>query len=208
MKATTQRTTVTRRDYDADDHGKAYRIDLGLIDARGRAIGLYVRTSVVRVVAVPERETSGNYAFTTAGTYFGVYCQVTRNGDTFGATRDTVLFTESSETVAYVKERIAAAVKRYVKNGAAKVHDPDEPLFDSHIVNHHGDTVDSMRELFDGVSAPENWKNPLEFTVDRKDVGRYMRAIQWFVGGPTFVVRQKGEAFTLGNHGYYHNIGA
>ena len=76
------------------------------------------------------------------------------------------------------------------------------------LVTVHGETRGELKKLFDEVSNDKNWKMPIECKVDRNLVGKYLRAIEFFVGGPTYGIDAEDGSMILTNGGYYQNIGA
>jgi Large polyvalent protein associated domain 29 len=89
------------------------------------------------------------------------------------------------------------------------VIDPCEKLHEQDIVTHYGETTVDLREAFENVENPANWKLPILATIAIREVGKTERAIEFFVGGPTTVKLFEGEGYAvLSNAGYYVNIGA
>jgi len=78
------------------------------------------------------------------------------------------------------------------------------------VVTDEGETRGELRKVFDEVTAGlPHWKDPIVCRVKRKYVDKAVRAIEFFVGGPTMRETPKyGEGVILRNAGYYVNIGA
>lgn len=93
------------------------RIDFGLVDERGRAIGVLVTTYEVDATPVPAEQRYGGYDM-EPGHYFVAYVHATRNGEHFGALQRSGYFTTERMRDAYVADRVAAARKRYTRLAA------------------------------------------------------------------------------------------
>ena len=83
-------------------------IQFGLTDEKGRMMGMMVRTNERTYEAVEGR----GYWAHEAGHYFVANCQVTRNGDRFGAGQDDKHFPTIEERDAYVARRVDQAMKK------------------------------------------------------------------------------------------------
>lgn len=55
-----------------------------------------------------------------------------------------------------------------------------EAELDKMIVTAHGETRGDLREVFDRVCDPEDWKAPIAAYVPHQLVGRVLRAIEFF----------------------------
>lgn len=83
-------------------------IQFGLTDEKGRMMGIMVRTNERTYEAVEGR----GYWAHEAGHYFVANCQVTRDGNRFGAGQDCVHFATPEERDAYVARRVDQAMKK------------------------------------------------------------------------------------------------
>ena len=90
---------------------------LDLRDAKGREIGIYIRTAPIEVA-----ETDGNTYYTifdTLGEYVKVTITATRNGELFGASQYPSFYKSQAEADAAISKRIKSTRARYAKQFAA-----------------------------------------------------------------------------------------
>lgn len=97
-------------------HLSTERIDFGLKDKTGRALGCVAWLSEHDMVALPEDATCGYVA--TPGHYFHAEVRGTRNGKAFGAITVSYTGTSREEAEAYIARRIEVARKTATKNAA------------------------------------------------------------------------------------------
>lgn len=81
--------------------------------------------------------------------------------------------------------------------------------FEAQIVGPDDETIGEYSRLFDLVKNKENWKYPIKARVKKEEAEKFVRAIEWFAGGPTTqkLLPRLGVVI-LENSGYYINIGA
>jgi hypothetical protein len=88
-------------------------IDFGLVDQKGRKIGMEIYTWEQDFVEVPQDSTS--WYRIPVGHYFIVRGSATRDGQVFGAYQYPIEFKTIEERDAYIEKRIASTKKRYEK---------------------------------------------------------------------------------------------
>jgi hypothetical protein len=96
---------------------KQTNISLDLRDAKGREIGIYIRTAPIEVT-----ETDGNTyyrIFDAVGEYVKVTMTATRNGEVFGASQYPNFYKSFAEADAAIAKRIKSTRARYAKQFAA-----------------------------------------------------------------------------------------
>ena len=101
--AATTRTTLTRT---------TQTMDFGMFDARGRAVGSYVRAETV----LHEESTTGYGDTRAAGTYFTFYPGSMRDGLAFGASQQGYYFDSEAARDVAVIAHFAKAQKRAQRN--------------------------------------------------------------------------------------------
>lgn len=85
-------------------------IDFGLVDEKGRAVGVVVMRAPVEMVE------SGNNGYDyPPGKGFTADVMAARNGNTYGAINPFIFFPTEEEREAWIAKRVAGAKRRYVK---------------------------------------------------------------------------------------------
>jgi hypothetical protein len=72
-----------------------------------------------------------------------------------------------------------------------------------------GHKIERLREVFDLVKTPGNWKDPIDVKVP-VSLATYMEisnAVSYFCGGQA-MIEQVGDQWHVTDEGYYHWIGA
>jgi len=120
---------------DCIDSGRdSSQVDLGLLDEKGRAIGLRVSRYRVTYRNPPQAGESGRIGcwyivpegFELDVTYWAVNCQVTRNGRSYGASQPRQLFKSEAEREAFIAKRIKTTRARYQQLGQAITRTPED----------------------------------------------------------------------------------
>lgn len=94
-------------------------VDLGLLDQRGRAIGVVINRRELDLVEIPDAEWGYKLP---AGHYHGAIVEVARNGHSFGASQSEHLASSEAELNAYIAKRISGARTRYERLSPAHLH--------------------------------------------------------------------------------------
>lgn len=94
-------------------------VDLGVVDNRGRKIGLALSRSVQTFVPADESATSGYWCVVEPGTYSCVNAQVTRNGNRYGAGQPTMRFEWVEKREEWIAKKIEACRKANLKKFAS-----------------------------------------------------------------------------------------
>lgn len=89
----------------------SYSVHLDLSDPKGRAIGMLVQ--LFESEATPAEEGASSWHTLAPGFWYGAHCQVTRDGQRYGASPRTQYFKTTAERQAYIDRRCADARKRY-----------------------------------------------------------------------------------------------
>jgi hypothetical protein len=107
MKTSYKETGVAKQD----------NISLDLRDAKGREIGIYIRTAPITVFETDER--TYYTSFDSVGEYIKVTITATRNGEVFGACQYPNFYKSQAEADAAIAKRIKSTRARYAKQFAA-----------------------------------------------------------------------------------------
>ncbi len=99
------------------------RVDFGIQDEKGRAVGtIVVRSVAVYVPAVPDADGYiSSYSRCLPGTYFVAEVQLTRDGRAFGASQATRQFGTVEEREAYIAKYLVETPKRVAKDIAKRI---------------------------------------------------------------------------------------
>ena len=91
-------------------------ISLDICDAKGREIGIYIRTAPITVTETDEN--SYYTTFDTLGEYVKVTITATRNGQEFGASQYPSFYKLQAEADVAIAKRIKSTQARYAKQFA------------------------------------------------------------------------------------------
>jgi hypothetical protein len=91
---------------------KLHHADFGITDERGRAVGFMYRIDLVEAI-----ESNGPYwpRITSAGDWYQVESNTTRNGDRYGALTPMAWFKSREDAEREADRRVEVARKRYTK---------------------------------------------------------------------------------------------
>lgn len=74
---------------------------------------------------------------------------------------------------------------------------------------HMGHTVQFLRDIFNGVCDPANWKLPVRVECRGIALAETVKtAVEFMAGGPTTIFHKENGVYVVENAGYYANIGA